>query len=199
MSSKALTEVKTRSVSAVARGGIIAAAYAALTLAMAQIPFLSWNLVQFRISEALVILPLFFAEAVPGLAVGCLVANLVNIALTGSGVWGLLDVVFGTIATLVGGLWTRKFRHRPLLALAGPVVANALIVAAYMPAILKGLGLYTVPFTNISLETSWIWMYLFGAVSVGLGEALVVYVIGYPLYRFLRRYLSDQPVTPAQQ
>jgi len=171
--------------------GIIAALYAAATLLANQLlGVLSWGPVQLRASEALTILPLFTPAAVPGLGIGCLLANLLNMGLTGVGPLALLDVVFGTLATVLGALWTRRLRRRPLLALAGPVLANALIVAAYLPVMLKGLGVrgfYTIPLTHLSFAQSWPLMYLFGFVGVGLGEALVVYGLGYPLVLLLRR------------
>lgn len=170
----------------VALAGLIAALYAALTVAAMQIMgYLSWGLVQFRISEALVILPLLFPAAVPGLTLGCVVANIMNLAVAGPMGW--LDVVFGSLATLLGALWTRKFRKRPALALLGPVLMNALVVPAYLPLILKGMGLYTIPFTTMSIESSYVAMYLFGVVSVGIGEAVVVYALGLPLYKALQR------------
>ena len=174
---------------------MIAAGYAAATmLAMQTMSFLSWGPVQFRLSEALVVLPLFFAEAVPGLAIGCFLANLLNVALTGSGALGLLDVVFGTLATLLGALWTRRLRKKSVgLALAGPVVTNALIVAAYLPIIMKALGFlefYQIPFTDITMNQSFGLMYLFGVISVGFGQAVVVYGLGLPLVSGLRSIIS---------
>lgn len=169
-----------------AQAGVIAALYAVLTIGAMQVfGFLSWGLVQFRISEALVVLPLLGPAAIPGLTVGCILANLLNMAQAGPMGW--LDVVFGSLATLIGSIWTYKFRSRPVVALLGPVVANALIVASYLPLILKGLGLYTIPLTSISLETSYLAMYAFGVISVGLGEAVVVYGLGLPLYHALKR------------
>ena len=172
----------------VVTAGVIAALYAGLTLLANQLlGVLSWGPVQLRVSEALTILPLFTPAAVPGLAIGCALANLLNMGLTGAGPVAILDVVFGTLATLLGALWTRRLRHRPLLALAGPVLVNALIVAAYLPTVLKGLGFYVIPFTHISLERSWPAMYLFGFVGVATGQGLVVYGLGYPLAALLRR------------
>ncbi|MDR1413145.1 MAG: QueT transporter family protein [Actinomycetes bacterium] len=172
--------------------GVIAATYAAFSvIAMQTLSMFAWGPVQFRVSEALVILPLFFAEAVPGLAIGCLLANLANIAMASTGAIGLLDVVFGTLATLLGALWTRRFRQHPGIALAGPVVTNAIIVAAYLPIILKGLGYYTIPFTTIALDGSgYLALFLFGVISVGIGEAVVVYALGLPLAALLKRALK---------
>jgi len=172
----------------IAQAGIIAAIYAATTLlTMAFLGGLAWGPVQLRVSEAVCIFALLSRSAVPGLTIGCLLANLINIALTGSGALGLLDVVFGSLATLIGAIWAWRFRERPLLALAGPVVANAVIVPAYLPLMLAGLGFYTIPFTDISLEGSYWLMYLFGFVATGLGEAVVVYALGLPLLKALRK------------
>jgi uncharacterized membrane protein len=170
-----------------ARAGMIAAAYAALTvLCLTLLQGLAWGPVQFRVSEALCVLAILTPAAVPGLTAGCIVANLIGIAMTGTGALGLLDVVFGSLATLLGALWMRRFRGRPAVALAGPVLANALIVPAYLPIILAALGFYTIPFTGIDLAGSWPLMYLFGFVAIGIGEAVVVYALGLPLLHALR-------------
>ncbi len=80
-----------------------------------------------------------------------------------------------------------RWRAHPSVAVLGPVVANGLIVPAYLPLLLAGLGFYTVPFTSISLEGAWPAMYLFGLVCTGVGEAVVMYALGLPLYRALER------------
>ena len=105
-------------VKSLARAGMIAAIYAALTLIFAPISF---NAVQFRISEAMTVLPILLPEAVPGLAVGCLVANILGGA-------ALPDVIGGTLATLIAAILTRTLRKKPVLAMASPVVINGLIV-----------------------------------------------------------------------
>ena len=172
----------------IARVGVIAAAYAACTLVvMLALGNLAWGPLQFRVSEALCVLALFTPAAVPGLALGCIIANVANIALSGTGMLGMLDVVFGSLATFAGALFTWKFRRHPLVALAGPVLANALIVPAYLPILLKGIGFYTIPFTSIALDESYPLMYLFGLVTTGLGEAVIMYVLGYPLSRSLEK------------
>lgn len=170
----------------IARVGVIAATYAAATLvAILFLGGLAWGPVQFRVSEAICVLALFTSDAIPGLALGCVIANACNIVLGGTGTLGLLDVVFGSLATAAGAVFTWHFRDRKALALAGPVIANALIVPAYLPIMLAGLGFYTIPFTSISLDGSWPAMYLFGLVATGLGEAIVMYVLGWPLARSL--------------
>ena len=172
----------------IARIGVIAALYAAATLvAILFLGGLAWGPVQFRISEALTVLALFTADAVPGLTLGCIIANAANIVLGGTGTLGLLDVAFGSFATLLGALFTYKLRRRPALAVLGPVLANALIVPAYLPVMIAGLGFYTIPFTSISLEGSYGLMYLFGLVTTGVGEAVVLYALGLPLARALGR------------
>lgn len=172
----------------VARTGMIAAAYAALTLAaLTLLGSLAWGPVQFRVSEALCVLALFTADAVPGLALGCSIANLANIVISGTGMLGMLDVVFGTLATALGAYFTWRNRRRPALALLGPVLANALIVPAYLPLLLQGIGFYTIPFTNIALDGAYPAMYAFGLIATGVGEAVVMYALGLPLARALSR------------
>ena len=171
-----------------ARVGVIAAAYAACTLiALLFLGSLAWGPIQFRVSEALCVLALFTPAAIPGLTLGCVIANVTNIVISGTGMLGMLDVVFGSLATFAGALFTWKMRRHPLVALAGPVLANALIVPAYLPLLLQGVGFYTIPFTTISLDNSWLFMYLFGLVTTGVGEAVIMYVLGYPLARSLAK------------
>lgn len=171
-----------------ARVGVIAAVYAACTLiALLFLGSLAWGPIQFRVSEALCVLALFTPAAIPGLTLGCVIANVMNVVISGTGMLGMLDVVFGSLATFAGALFTWKMRRHPLVALAGPVLANALIVPAYLPLLLQGVGFYTIPFTTISLDNSWLFMYLFGLVTTGVGEAVIMYVLGYPLARSLAK------------
>lgn len=188
MKNNAVKGASSARTSYVAQAGMIAAVYAACTLvALLLLQGLAWGPVQFRISEALVVLAVFTPAAVPGLTIGCVIANLANMVISGTGVLGLLDVVFGSAATLVGALWCRKFAEKPAIALLGPVLANALIVPAYLPILLQGLGFYTIPFTAISLDGAYLPMYLFGLIATGIGEAVVVYVLGMPLIAALRK------------
>ena len=138
---------------------VIAALYAAITLVFAPV---SYGPVQFRVSEALTLLPLFFPQAIPGLTLGCLIANLLGSAT----VW---DVVFGTLATLLAAMVTRRLRKNIWLAAAAPVIANAVII---------GLVLHFTLADALLIPTM---------VSVGLGEAAVVYVLGVPMMLALRR------------
>ena len=166
---------------------VIAALYAATTLAcMLFLGGLAWGPVQFRLSEALCVLALFTPDSIPGLALGCAIANLVNIPLSGVGTLGLLDVVFGSLASAIGAIVCWRLRERPALAVLGPVLANAVIVPAYLPLMLQGLGFYTIPFTSISLDGAYLPMYLFGFVATGIGEAVVLYALGLPLASALK-------------
>lgn len=102
------------------RAGIIAALYVATTLFLAPI---SYGAVQCRVSEALCLLPVLTPAAVPGLFIGCLIANML-----GSGVW--YDVVLGSLTTLAAALLTRRLKDKPLLASLPPVVLNGLVVGS---------------------------------------------------------------------
>ena len=143
-------------------GGAIAALYIVLTM-LANAFGLASGVIQVRLSEALTILPCFTAAAVPGLAVGCVLANLI----TGCALW---DVVFGSIATLIGAIGTRLLRKKPLLAWIPPVLSNAIIV----PFVLQQV--YGVPDA---------WWYLM--LTVGAGEVIACGVLGLLLYKSLSK------------
>jgi uncharacterized membrane protein len=171
----------------VAQAGVIAAVYGAATvLANLLLGALAWGPVQLRLSEAVTVAAFFTPAALPGLTIGSLGANLYTFAASGSPL-ALLDVVFGSLGTLLGAVWTWRFRGRPALGLLGPVLGNALIVPAYLPLLVKGLGLYRIPLLGIDLEGAWLPMYLFGVVAVGLGQAVVMYGLGWPLLSAFRR------------
>ena len=147
------------------RGSIIAALYVALTFCAA-IFGLSSGVIQFRLSEMLCILPLFLPEAIPGLFVGCILSNL----LTGAAFW---DVIFGSVATLIGAVGARLLRNLPekliWLSTVPTLLANALIV----PGVL--ILAYGVPDS-----------YIFLVLTVGLGELVCACFGGYVLYRFVK-------------
>ena len=103
----------------IAQAAMIAAVYVVLTFVFAPISF---GEIQVRISEALTILPVFTPAAIPGLFVGCLLGNML------SGAY-LPDVIFGSLATLLGAIGTRALRNAsPFFAPLPPIIANALIV-----------------------------------------------------------------------
>ena len=172
----------------IAQTGMIAALYAALTLiTLALLQGFAFGPVQFRLSEVVCVLALFTRNAIPGLTIGCALANLIGIALFGSGALGLLDVVGGSLATFLGAWWCWRMRSKIAVALLGPVVANALIVSAYLPLILVVLGFDTMPFSDISIIDMYPLAYLFGVVTIGIGQSLVIYGLGLPLQAALRR------------
>ena len=180
----------------VAQAGVIAAVHAALTLAMLQTP-LGYGPVQLRLSEALTVVACLTPAAIPGLWAGTLIANAWMLAQVGA--LGLLDVVFGSLATLAGAVWMWRFRTRTALALAGPVVANAVIVPAYLPIMLAGVAgvdFYRISALGIDASDAWITMYLFGVVAIGIGQAVVVYGLGLPLLGALRRLGVAERLAP---
>ena len=152
---------KTFNVKTLSLGGAIAAMYVVLTL-VAQAFGLASGAIQVRLSEALTILPVFTAAAVPGLTVGCVLANLI----TGCAMW---DVVFGSLATLLGAIGTRLLRSKPLIAWIPPVLSNAIIV----PIVLQKV--YGVPDA---------WWYL--VLTVGAGEVISCGILGLLLYHSLK-------------
>lgn len=137
--------------------GIIAALYAAMTLLLPAISYGEW---QCRLSEAMTVLPLLMPQSIPGLFVGCIVANLLSPV-------GIADIVFGSAATLLAAVGTYTLRKWPIPACLCPVVANGVIVG-WMLAQFYGL-----PF--------WLTM-----LQVASGEAVAV-AIGYMALPALRR------------
>jgi len=108
---------------------LIAAVYAALSIALA--PF-SFGEVQCRVSEALTILPVYTTAAIPGLTLGCVIANIFGMV-SGSSILGFTDVVLGSAATLVSAFLTRKLREKRwfgarIPATLPPVIINAVVV-----------------------------------------------------------------------
>ena len=144
-----------------ANAGMIAALYVALTY-IANLFGLASGAIQVRLSEALTILPVFTASAIPGLTIGCVLANL----LTGCAAW---DVVFGSVATLIGAVGTRLLKDKPLLAWIPPVVSNMAIV----PIIL--IKVYGVPDA---------WWFL--VLTVGAGEVIACGLLGLLLWKALK-------------
>ena len=155
--------MKNENVAYLAQGAVIAALYVVLTLFINAFNLAS-GAIQVRISEALTILPAFTGSAVPGLFIGCVLANLL-------GGNHILDVVFGSLATLAGAIGTRKLRKaHPLLAPLPPIVANTLVV----PFVLKyayGMPL-SIPYMML---------------TVCIGEVLSCGVLGMLLYYVLRK------------
>ena len=157
--------MKDQRIKPICQGGIIAALYLALTL-LANALGLANYAVQVRFSESLTILPYFTPAAVPGLFVGCLLSNI----LTGC---ALPDIIFGSLATLIGAAATYMLRNKSKwLAPLPAIVSNAIIV----PFVL----LYA-----YGIEPLW-----FSFVTVTAGEIISCGVLGMLLLNALRKYDS---------
>lgn len=145
--------------------GLIAAIYAALTYGLAP---MSYGPIQFRISEALTILPVFTPAAIPGLAIGCLISNI-------SSPYGTIDIIFGTLATLLAAIAVRllrnvKIKGFPILAPLMPVIFNAIIIGAEIAFLDFAKGARLSGFFIVGLQ-------------VGAGELVVCYILGLILFK----------------
>lgn len=145
------------------QAAVIAALYASLTIFLMPI---SYGVMQIRVSEVLTVLPAFTPAAIPGLLIGCFVANML-------GPYGVLDMVVGSAATLLAAIGSYKLRNRPFLVPLPPVIANGVIVGGML------YYAYGVPF---SLLACILW--------VALGEALACYLLGLPLMKYLNKRKS---------
>ena len=149
-----------------AMSGLIAALYAALSLVSTAVG-LGFDAVQLRLSEALCLLPFLFPEAVPGLAIGCLIPHILS-------PYGAADLIFGTLATLLAAVLTRRIGRRWLLPLP-TILCNAVIVGGLLA------------FVQTRAGAAFPAAFGFNALTVGLGEALVTCFLGLPLLRWLER------------
>jgi uncharacterized membrane protein len=141
----------------IALSAMIAALYAGLTVALAPISF---GPIQLRIAEALTLLPFFVPEAVWGLFTGCVLSNFI-------GGFGLIDVIFGSLATLLAALMTRRMPSVWLAAFP-PVVLNAAIVGGYLAVL-----------TDTPI--------LLSVLYIGASQSAVCFGLGVPLCKFLAR------------
>ena len=152
-----------------ATAGIIAAIYAVMSL-LSSVFGIAYGPIQCRFSEALTVLPFFLPEAIPGLFIGCIVTNLMSTV-------GPLDLILGSLATLLAALWTARVRSRWMAPLP-PVLCNAVIIGAM-------IAWYEVGFT----EAFW-GMFAFNALTVGAGQLLACYGLGLLLMKALSRTLA---------
>ena len=167
------TEMNRNRTMQLATAGMIAALYVVLTW-IANLLGLASGAIQVRLSEALTILPVFTVAAVPGLSVGCVLANL----LTGCAAW---DVVFGSLATLIGAVGTRMLKDKPMLAWIPPVVSNAVIVPIVL---MKVYGVEDVTVFGQTFGDNSVWLML--VVTVGIGEIIACGIMGLLLWRSLK-------------
>ena len=149
------------------RAAIIAAAYCALSLVSSALS-LAYGPVQLRFSEALCVLPFLMPEAVWGLFVGCLLTNVLS-------PYGLLDLIFGSAATLLAAPLSARCKTR-VGAAVPPILCNAVLVGALLSWEVGG--------TAESFGT----LFVYNAATVGAGEAAVCLVLGLPLLRILEKY-----------
>ncbi len=146
-----------------AQGAIIAALYVVLTFVFG---WCASGAVQVRVAEALTILPVFTTAAIPGLSIGCLMANI----LTGC---DILDIIFGTAATLIGAIGTRLLRKCRFLFVLPPILANIII----LPWIIKYV-----------YGDAWpIWLLM---LTIGAGELISCGVLGLFLHAALKKHSS---------
>ena len=142
-------------------GALIAAIYDVLTMAFRPI---SYGPIQFRISEALCVLPFFTPAAIPGVTLGCLISNLLGGAV-------MMDVIFGSLATLIGAIGSWLLRRNRWLVSLPPILSNTLII----PWVLK--------FAYGSEDLVWYMM-----ITIGIGEILAIGVLGQLLISVLAKY-----------
>ena len=128
---------------------------------------LTYGPIQCRFSEALTVLPFLSPPAVWGLFAGCIISNILS-------PYGLLDLVFGSLATLLAGLLTAKCRDKRLAPLP-PVICNGVIVG----------GL--IAFEEVGLTAAFPAAFAFNGITVALGEALACYVLGLLLLTLLEK------------
>ena len=152
----------------IVRAGLIAGLYVALSLIT--MPIAS-GAIQFRISEALTILPLFFVEAIPALFVGCMLSNLITGCL-------ILDIVFGSLITLVASVCT---------FLIGKIIKNTffkMLLGGFFPVILNALFL---PIIWVKVYGALEYVYYLQALFLFISQSLSVYACGTPLFLAVRK------------
>jgi uncharacterized membrane protein len=147
--------------------GLIAALYVILTL-MPPLDQISFLAVQFRVSEALLLLIFFRKDYVFGLVIGTFLANLL-----GPTSFGLIDAILGSLVTLVVGIFMGKSKSI-YVAFIFPIVLNAIYLAFFLPIMIPDL-----PFEFLVIVTT--------GFFVALGQAGVLYLIALPLYYTLRK------------
>lgn len=140
--------------------GIIAAVYLTLVYIF---QFMSFNAIQFRIAECMTILPALFPFSTLGLTVGCFLSNTMS-------VWGWIDAVSGTICTLVAALLTSVIK-KPYLAALPPILINSFVLPL-------------VWFLFAGEPAYWI-----NVLWVFIGQAVVIYALGMPLYYLAKKHL----------
>lgn len=142
------------------QAAVIGAIYAVLTIVLA---YFSYGPLQVRISEALTVLPAFTPAAVPGLFIGCLISNLIS-------PYGLVDLICGSIATLIAAFLSYKLRKKSFLVPLPPILVNGMVVGGMLHFA------YGIP--NLLACMGW----------VALGQAISCCLLGWPLMKLLEKY-----------
>lgn len=160
-------------------GALIAAAYAGLTY-LSNVFGLAYGPIQLRVSEILTVLPVFTPAAIPGLTIGCFLANI--------GSFNVADLIFGTLATFIAAILTyylRNFKIKglPILALLPPVIVNAIIIGIE-------IAIFFMP------QEAFIWSFVISGLQVGLGQLIVCFVFGIPFYMVVKKYKIFQILEP---
>lgn len=149
--------------------GVIAALYVVLTLPMAQFAF---GPIQFRLAEVLTVLPAFAAGYIPGVSLGCFIANLLN-----PNNLGPVDIIFGTLATVIAGIFTRiNGKKNKILGIIPPIISNGLIVGGYLPFLLVDEG------SSVTAQAVIISM-----AEVAASEAVLLIIIGIPFILLIEK------------
>lgn len=160
--------MKKKSTLFLTQAAVIAALYVALTYVSNALG-LAYGAVQFRLSEILTLLPVFTPAAIPGLTIGCIIANITS-------PFGVVDVICGSIATLLAALCTRAMRNirikdMPVLSSLPPVLFNAVII---------GLEIW-------ALNGRAAGLFFISALEIGAGQLVMCVIIGLPFIRVIKK------------
>ena len=166
------------SIRKIAVAAVTGAAYAALTMASAPI---AYGAIQFRISEVLCILPFFIPATAWGLFVGCAIANLLSPV-------GILDIVFGSIATLLAALCAARIGRSYRSTWEAPKLKTQIIVCA-MPVVFNG-PIIGAMLAITSMPDAFFYGFALIGAEVALGEAAVMFILGLPVMRYLPKIRS---------
>ena len=138
------------------RGALIAGLYIVITYILS--PF-SFGPLQFRLSESLTVLPILYPEAIPALFIGVLLSNII-------GGLGLVDIIGGSLVTLLAAYVTYRFRDS-IIAYLSPIILNGFLISLYLHV------LFDLPY--------WVTV-----IQIAASEAVVVFLVGYPLIHYLK-------------
>ena len=155
---------------------MIAALYTALSLVLA--PF-SFGNIQVRIAEALTLLPIILPSSVWAITLGCFLTNLIGV-LTGVNILGILDVIVGTLVTLIAALLTKKlakyrYNSYPFISTIPPIILNALVIGLELTFVLNPLKNFSLPF------------FILMFVEVFMGQFISIFILGLPLIHQLEK------------